>query len=79
MTIPENTLANVEKRPPPPVNRVESYDDEKVSIKADQDKANVAVGFFPGDVFEEVRDIDIGEDGKERPIGGSPSFFIIHT
>ena len=42
--------------------------DEKLNEKSDS--ASV-VQSVHGDVYDDVRDIDIGEDGKERPIGMS--------
>ncbi len=60
-------LPNVEKASP---TRSNSYDDEKASMKDNDEKAiPVSKTWFPGDVFEEVREIDLGADGKERPIG----------
>lgn len=42
--------------------------DEKLNEKSDS--ASV-VQSVHGDVYDDIRDIDIGEDGKERPIGMS--------
>lgn len=47
--------------------RVESID-EKFDEKAEQSSVFVADP-VKGDVYDDLRDIDMGEDGKERPIG----------
>ncbi|KAF9037805.1 OPT oligopeptide transporter [Hymenopellis radicata] len=63
-----NALPTVEKASP---TRSDSYDDEKASVKGigiDEKGLPVSTTWFPGDVFEEVREIDLGTDGKERPI-----------
>lgn len=41
-----------------------SYNDEKLEVVRDTDSTS-----FIGDVYEDVRPIDMGDDGKERPIG----------
>lgn len=49
-----------------PVRREsDGYLDEKASVKSELP----AIVNEVGDVFEDVRAIDLGEDGKERPIG----------
>ena len=42
-----------------------TYSDEKVNVN---EKAE-SVNSIPGEVYADVRDIDLDEDGKERPIG----------
>lgn len=43
--------------------------DEKYDEKAD--RASVVHSVHVDDVYADVRDIDLGDDGKERPIGES--------
>lgn len=50
------------------VDEKTSYHDEKGSPKVDEKHGDLD---HTGDVFEEVREIDLGVDGKERPIGMS--------
>lgn len=51
--------------------------DEKHSINDEKGSPRLEDKHAPlddaGDVFEEVREIDLGDDGKERPIGTSVS------
>lgn len=51
------------------VDEKDSYDKEPGSPKVDVQHVS---DHDAGDVFEDVRDIDLGEDGKERPIGVYP-------
>jgi hypothetical protein len=45
--------------------RKNPFGDEKSNEKGSIEVAES----IKGDVYEEIRDIDMGEDGKERPIG----------
>jgi hypothetical protein len=56
---------DVESAHPPPTF---SESDEKFKFNEKHSVVEVAEPIH-GDVFEDVRDIDLGEDGKERPIG----------
>lgn len=48
------------------------FNDEKVKEKEPEAKESVeVVSELPGDVYEDSRAIDLGADGKERPIGRS--------
>ena len=48
------------------------FSDEKVKEKETERKESVEVtSELPGDVYEDIRAIDLGADGKERPIGRS--------
>ena len=49
-----------------------TYSDEKVNVNEKTESVNSA----PGEVYADVRDIDLDEDGKERPIGMSHSHYI---
>jgi len=52
--------------------RKESYGDEKFNEKGDHSSADIADSeSFKGNVYDDIRVIDMGEDGKERPIGTS--------
>lgn len=42
-----------------------TYSDEKVNV----DEKAESVNSVPGEVYADIRDIDLDEDGKERPIG----------
>lgn len=49
--------------------------DEKVKEKESQVKESFDVASeLPGDVYEDSRAIDLGDDGKERPIGRFTTF-----
>lgn len=58
------------------VERKSSSLDEKFDEKADS--ASV-VRSVQGNVYDDVRDIDLGEDGKERPIGESIVLHYLHV
>jgi hypothetical protein len=45
-----------------------AYDEEKISEKMSSEKIPIV---DIGDVYEDVRAIDLDADGKERPIGKS--------
>lgn len=56
-----------------PVNEKDtSFSDEKAGSK--EGSVDIALG-LEGDVYDDVRAIDMGEDGKERPIG---LFLFLH-
>lgn len=67
-------MASTEEQNPRPINeKVEtkaSYSDEKL----DDGKVDVAES-IKGDVYDDGREIDLDETGKERPIGEPPSYF----
>lgn len=48
------------------------FNDEKVEEKVANESVEVT-SELPGDVYEDSRAIDLGVDGKERPIGRSTS------
>jgi len=58
----------------PSHERTGSFGDEKGSYdkeKGGSGSIEVATS-LPGDVYDDVRAMDLGEDGKERPIGNLP-------
>lgn len=61
-------MAAVDPLPRSSQGRGDSPNDEKLNEKANSSSVEVA-GAFKGEVFDDIRDIDLGEDGKERPIG----------
>lgn len=49
------------------------YDDDKAGYPDEKKGSSVdVVHAIVGDVYEDIRVIDLGEDGKERPIGTYP-------
>ena len=57
---------------PKPLEHSLSFIDEKVKEKEPEAKESIEVSSeLPGDVYEDSRAIDLGVDGKERPIGRS--------
>ena len=46
------------------------FNDDKFREKEANESVEVT-SELPGDVYEDTRAIDLGADGKERPIGGS--------
>ena len=52
------------------LERGPSFNDEKVKEKEPFESVEVT-NELPGDVYEDSRAIDLGADGKERPIGRS--------
>ncbi|KAJ7597691.1 OPT oligopeptide transporter [Mycena floridula] len=61
-----SVINTLEKDAGPP-SPVESYIDEKASFKEKPESLSTPDTFI-GDVYEDVRIIDLGDDGKERPI-----------
>jgi hypothetical protein len=63
-----------EKVPDPEPTRVDpevtraSYSDEKLDEKRSHDGIETAES-VKGDVYEDIREIDLDENGRERPIG----------
>jgi hypothetical protein len=57
---------DVESAHPPPKFTESLHSDEKFDEK--HDAVEVAEPIL-GDVYDDIRAIDLGEDGKERPIG----------
>jgi hypothetical protein len=51
------------------------FNDEKVEEKVANESVEVT-SEFPGDVYEDSRAIDLGVDGKERPIGRSTTYQV---
>ena len=51
-----------------------SYSDEKLDEKVN-DKVDVAQD-FQGEVYDDIRAIDLDETGKERPIGKDRLLFL---
>ncbi|KAF8055167.1 peptide transporter MTD1 [Lyophyllum atratum] len=49
------------------LERKASYSEEKLDEKAERSSIDVAES-IKGDVYDDIRSIDMGEDGKERPI-----------
>ena len=65
-------MATVNSPPALASTRASSYDDEKLPFDKERgDIKSIASKEIAevGDVSADVRDIDIGENGKERPIG----------
>ena len=51
----------------PEREKAESYSDEKAG---DKENGSIEIASdLQGDVYDDIRAIDMGEDGKERPIG----------
>ncbi|KAL0953014.1 hypothetical protein HGRIS_007218 [Hohenbuehelia grisea] len=63
-------MASIEAQLPHlPAKREESFGDEKaVNDKLERSSSIDVANNAHNDVFEDLRDIDLGEDGKERPI-----------
>ena len=65
---------DVESAPPLPKQGDPFHSNEKVEEKHGVVEASEP---FQGDVYDDIRAIDIGEDGKERPIGMSYLSFVL--
>lgn len=61
-------MATVQEKAPNPEPARVSYSDEKLDEKRSQDGVET-VESIKGDVYEDIRDIDLDENGRERPIG----------
>lgn len=64
-------MATVNSLPAHPINeRTDSFGDEKgITQEKGSDGSVEIAGSIQGDVYDDIRAIDMGEDGKERPIG----------
>ncbi|KAH6893967.1 peptide transporter MTD1 [Coprinopsis sp. MPI-PUGE-AT-0042] len=60
-------MATVQEKVPDPELKPVSYSDEKLDEKRSQDGVETAES-LKGDVYEDIRDIDLDENGRERPI-----------
>ena len=61
-------MATVQEKAPEPELAKVSYSDEKLDEKRSQDGVETAES-IKGDVYEDVRAIDLDDNGRERPIG----------
>ena len=64
-------MAAVDSFPKQPLHkRNDSFGEEKVSDEEKAESGSIEVASsLHGDVYDDFRAIDMGEDGKERPIG----------
>lgn len=63
-----------------PINPLHTEKDGSFSDEKGGDKENGSIEIaadFQGDVYDDLRAIDMGEDGKERPIGKKFSAFVV--
>lgn len=69
-------MSSVEPLPSVPgLQLAQSFEDEKFPQNEKGDHSSTAsTDFTPGAVYDDLRDIDMGEDGKERPISSYSSF-----
>lgn len=71
-------MAVVNSPPIPPISeRSDSFGDEKGIFEEKGSDGSVEVaGSIQGDVYDDIRAIDMGEDGKERPIGTVVAYLL---